>query len=158
MALVRSPNRAVPVLGGVALALMVLATMIGNVQAQQGGQSVCDRCISIAWSQANRWPNPCAADNTQTRHACINQYVKKRCWDTGICPNTNPAPGSVASCAGFPQPMYGEIPCPEGITGLCNTECFGLNCSTTDTSKRCQETIRDTFTVGGDCRIDCGCK
>ena len=51
MARVRSPNRAVPVLGGVALALMILATMIGNVQAQQGAQSVCDRCISIAWAK-----------------------------------------------------------------------------------------------------------
>ena len=158
MALVRSPNRAVPVLGGVALALIVLATMIGNVQAQQGGQSVCDRCISIAWAQANRWPNPCAADNTQTRHACINQYVTKRCWDTGICPNTNPAPGSVASCAGFPQPMDGQFDCPNGNTGVCNTECSGLNCDAADTSKTCKERQTTTGTVGGDCSITCECK
>ena len=68
MALVRSPNRAVPVLGGVALALMVLATMIGNVQAQQGTLTVCQQCQRSAANRANTPPNPCAALSGQDQH------------------------------------------------------------------------------------------
>jgi hypothetical protein len=59
----------VPVLGGLALALMVLATMIGGAAAQPppAGNTVCNRCWNNAWARASTETSICPDGPDQAR-------------------------------------------------------------------------------------------
>jgi hypothetical protein len=139
----------VPALGGLALALVVLATMIGGVRAQQNTVSNCDRCKNNAWARALY--GECASVPGQWKMACLNNAVNRDCYDTGYCPDDE-IPSTV-SCAG----MLGSGKCENGAQGICTNLTWMVYCEA-NTSKKCQDTQVPPMGTATPCHVSCICR
>ena len=133
-------NRMTPVAGGIALAMVLIASAVAHAD----GITVCESCTQRMWARANSDPNICGNVQGQWRLACINAYVKAQCWDTGICPDETPAPGGTAQCAGMIGPGF----CLNKSIGICTNETWGLNCAS-NSSKTCKDVQIADPTPGG---------
>lgn len=152
----RSRIGLVPVLGGLALALTVLATMIGGVGAQPppSGNTVCNRCWNNAWARADT-DEICPYSLDQARHGCIYNYAYTKCYVEGsppACPSTDEAPTTV-TCAG----MLGSGACENGAQGICTNATWNVNCEA-NTSKKCQDTQVPPMGTATPCHVSCICR
>lgn len=139
-------NRLTPVAGGIALALVLIASAVAHADPI----TICQSCEQRMWARANSDPAICANELGQARHGCISNYVYANCYANGICPDSTTAPGGTASCVG-------TIVCPGSkAVGICTNECWGLNCSS-GTSKTCKDVQYYPPSLVSACNVTCGC-
>lgn len=148
-------NRLTPVAGGIALALVLIASAVAHAD----GITVCESCTQRMWARANSDPNICNRTFTpeeggpQARQGCINNYVRAQCWDTGICPDDSAAPGGTATCTG----VFTNSECENKAGGICTNATWGLNCSA-NTSKTCKDVQYYPTSLVSACNVTCGCQ
>lgn len=129
-------------LGGFALALMILATMINGVQAI----TVCEQCWNSAWAVGTA--GPCANKGQETM-ACLNNFANAKC--SGVCPGTTEA--STVTCAGD----FGDV-CENNATGICTNLTWGQNCEA-NTTKICKDTqVPNSEAFPSICHVTCLCR
>lgn len=141
----------VPVLGGFALALAILAVVVSAAQAE----TVCGRCQRLAAERAKSDTTICKGKHPNELGACVSKYINQQCFDTKICPDEKEAPATV-KCEGY---LEEGTTCDNGGTGICTNQTWNVNCEK-DTSKKCQDTqippdgkIRPSV-----CYVKCECK
>ena len=148
MARTRSQMRLVQVLGGLALALMILGTTIGSVQAL----TMCQVCHANSYTRA--YNGECKGKTGQQLFACLgNAYWRDCAKHCG--PNSPEAPAFV-TCAGFTP-----TGCENQALGICSNETLAQNCNESNPGHTCQDTQvlpQEGEVLPSHCYVTCTCR
>ncbi len=142
-------NRMTPFAGGIALALVLIASAVAHADPI----TICQSCEQIMWARANSDPAICANELGQARHGCISNYVYANCYANGICPDSTTAPTGPANCVG----VFTNNECDNKAGGICTNATWGLNCSA-NTSKACKDVQYYPTSLVSACNVTCGCQ
>lgn len=156
-------GRMAPLTGGLALALMVLATLVA--QAQTTTESKCSLCMRREQQRAS-WdtslkPN-CVAlkSDPKTAHqypACLMNHAVKTCNESGKCPSNDPVNTSeTTACTGMNPPGSCEL---NDASGPCD-DSWGHRCtnSTGAVSQCYDKQVDPKLHTATNCHVSCACK
>jgi hypothetical protein len=156
-------GRLVPVTGGLALALIMIASAV----AQATGYTQCQQCRDYYnWWAANHtmpqggcqdYPSKNQSDNKGT---CIQNYTNSKC--KSIC-DASPVEVGTVACAGeegikeICRAATGEKG--DDASGPCNQSSWGATCDGSDANKRCylKQVNKEKVPLPSVCYVNCEC-
>jgi hypothetical protein len=125
-----SAERFVPLTGGMTVALLIVATVVGTARADE---NICTQCMNYWYyigdknGVCNQYPNP-----SPQRQQCLTAYYMYMCWgEGGPCKKGGQLP--VADCGSDDCSFFPEIP----ESSVCKWECWNRICDDGPPEKRC---------------------
>lgn len=136
-------------MGGMALALLVLATMVG--EAQGGSSPACDWCIGRVEAQIRMNNRGVCWSDGVLDGGCLRREITSQCEG---CSEWEIDPNQTVSCQGEAD-LKGQ--CDPEATGPCSAGSWGYKCGSGDGETCYEERVDSKKVQASVCYVTCKC-